>query len=464
MSYSRLSAQDASFVYGEDQRIPLHVGGLGILEAGPLRTEEGRIDLEEIRAAVGHRLHLLPLFRQKLAELPFDQARPVWVDDRCFRIENHIHEIALSKPGGRRELLELMGRLQAQVLDRNRPLWEIVFVDGLEDSDSIAMITRIHHSVIDGTSGVELAKLLFDVSQAGTPHEPPPWQPGQEPGTPELLMGAVADQIYDAIGAARTIFSGLRNPAKPITHARNFMRSLSSIAGPIDVLPFNARVSSRRAFYTLRLPLQQVIDAKDEFGVTLNEIVLAAVSGALRDYCEGQGIDPDSLGTIRAICPVDNREEGDVSPGSDVAGMFVSLPVGVSEPAERVISIARESSRLKALDVADGSNMWGRATSVVPAPLLRLASHYQFRGLMANGNLLVSNVRGPEMPLYCLGGEVREFYPYFGVQDGVGLNVMMFSYQDHLHLGVACDPELMAELDEFGEAIRKSFAELAAVV
>ncbi len=457
----RLSAQDTAFIFGEDQRIPLHVGGLGLIAAPPLRDDDGAIDIGRIRGEIESRLHLIPIFRQKLAEVPFDQGRPVWIDDPSFRIDNHVHLCALPRPGDRRALLELMARLQQTVLDRNKPLWEIYFVDGLSGRDSVGMIYKVHHAMVDGSTGIEIARLLYDASPDGRRVEPEPWEPGPTPSKTEMVADAMADQLDQAIGVARKLLGAVRNPAAPARQLLRTLRAAETVSGEIDTLPFNARVSSRRAFESCELSLERVRGLQRGYGVTLNDIVLAAVTGALRRYCSEQGIDPASLRRIRALVPVNNRDAGDTRMGSNVSSMFIDLPVSEPNVLARVVRIYQRSQRLKDLAVADGANMWARVTSLIPTSMLRATSRLQFRGLMGRANLLVSNVRGPEAPLYTMGAEVEELYPYFGVQDDLGLNIVLVSYNGRLMIGLVADPDLVPDLAAFREALPKAFEELA---
>jgi WS/DGAT/MGAT family acyltransferase len=462
MNTMRLSAQDAAFIYGEDQRIPLHVGCLVFMEAGPLRREDGAIDIGRIRAEIAKRLHLAPLFRKRLAHVPFDQGRPVWVDDPRFAIDHHVHLTAVPQPGSRRQVLDLMGRLQAAVLDRNKPLWEIYFVDGLEGGDTVAVMAKVHHAMVDGTTGVELGVLIFNLTPETTPVDVPPWEPSAEPSAAGLLLGAFVDHAADAARRARKVAGALVDVRKPVQHAFKVAHAVETLASDFDPLPFNRPVGSRRAFDFAQVPLDEVHDARRALGATVNDIGLAAVTGALRCYCSESGIDPESLRRIKAICPVDNRAPGDRRPGSDVSSMIVDLPVDEADLRARVARIVERLRTLKRLDVAEGVNMWARATSLLPATLLRATSWLQFRGLMGNANLLISNVRGPTEPIYCFGAKVHTFHPYFGVQDGLGLNVVLFSYAGQLLIGIGADPDLVPGIGAFAESIVKSFGELAA--
>jgi len=464
MNPIRLSAQDASFIFGEDQRIPLHVGGLGVIEAGPLRDEDGAIDIERIRREISSRLHLVPIFRKKLAQVPFDQGNPVWVDDPHFRIENHVQVCAVPRPGHRRELLDLMGRFQQTLLDRNRPLWEIHFVDGLASGEEIGLIYKIHHSMIDGTAGMGLATLLYDFTRQRPPIDAPPWRPQPLPSASDLVTHAIGDRISEAIGATRSIAGALLSPSRPAAHLLRFARAVETMVSEVETLPFNQPVGSRRAFETAQLPLDQVLATRRAYGVTLNDIVLSAVTGALRRYCQERGLEPSRLRNVRAVIPVDNRGAGDVSMGSNVSSMLLDLPIDEPDLRRRVVRIYQRSQRLKQLDIADGVNVWTQFNSVIPTTLLRATSWLQFRGMLSRANLLVSNVRGPAAPLYSMGAELREFYPYFGVQDHLGLTVVLISYAGRLQIGVVADPDLVPELPDFAESLPKAFDELARLV
>ena len=181
MSTTRLSALDSTFIFGESQRIPLHVGGLSVLEAEPLLDSEGHLDIESLRARISERLHLVPRFRQKLVHVPFDQGRPVWADDESFNIDNHVHLTALPRPGSRGQLYALMGRLQSIQMNRTRPLWEMWFIEGVDGGKQVGLITKIHHAMVDGRSGVELGTLLFDLTREGADIVPEPWEPRPAP-------------------------------------------------------------------------------------------------------------------------------------------------------------------------------------------------------------------------------------------------------------------------------------------
>jgi WS/DGAT/MGAT family acyltransferase len=291
----------------------------------------------------------------------------------------------------------------------------------------------------------------------------PAWEPEAEPSTASLLLNAFVDHTSDAARRTRKLAGALVDVRKPLEHAFKFARAVETLAGGCDSLPFNAPVGSRRCFEVASVPLEVVLETRRAFGATVNDIGLAAITGALRRYCRESGIDPEKLRCIKAICPVDNRAPGDMHPGSDVSSMIVDLPVHEPDVHERVARIAERSRALKRIDVADGVNMWARVTSLLPAALLRATSWLQFRGLMGNANLLISNVRGPAAPIYCFGAKVHSFYPYFGVQDGLGLNVVLFSYAGQLLIGIGADPNLVPDIGAFAENVAKSFEELAAV-
>jgi WS/DGAT/MGAT family acyltransferase len=308
---------------------------------------------------------------------------------------------------------------------------------------------------------VDIAKLLFDLEPRPAAEAAPAWKPAPEPGGARLWLDAWSGHAGDWLRNARSLAGALADPRPPARSLYKAARVVGTLAPALDRLPWNARVGGRRAVETVSLPLPELLEARHTFGVKLNDVLLAGVAGALRRHLAALGTDPDELLRLRALCPVDVRAPGDAAPGSRVSAMFVDLPVDEPDPSLRVERVAERSRSLKHLDVAEGANLWHRATSLLPPPLLRASSRFQFRGLMAHASLLVSNVRGPAAPLYSVGARLRAFYPYFGVQDGLGLNVVFFTYAGSLFAGVTADPDLVPGLPEFAELLRKALGELA---
>ncbi|MGI9592684.1 MAG: WS/DGAT domain-containing protein, partial [Myxococcota bacterium] len=311
---------------------------------------------------------------------------------------------------------------------------------------------------------VELGKLLFDLSPEGSEAGEPDWRPLASPSPLALAAHAALEHGRDFVRRAGGVLEAVREPARPARAPWKFAQALQGLATGFDPLPFNAPVGSRRAYEIVELPLDEALQARRAFGVTVNDVALAAITSALRNWCEHQGIDPDEPRRIKALCPVDNRAADDREPGSNVSALVIDLPLAEASPRERLLRIAECSRELKLGEIAEGANMWDRVTSLLPVPLLRATSLLQFRGLMAQGNLMFSNVRGPAFPFYAFGGRVRAFFPYFGVQDGLGMNVVAFSYDGKLLLGVACDPDVFPEREIFVESLRKAFGELASAV
>jgi WS/DGAT/MGAT family acyltransferase len=318
--------------------------------------------------------------------------------------------------------------------------------------------------MVDGSTGVELGKLLFDLAPEGSEIDAPRWRPAGSPGPLALAARSALEHGRDLRRRAGKLAGALRDPSGPADALWKFAQAMRGVASGFDPLPFNGAVGSRRAYDTVELPLDEALQAKRAFGVTVNDVALAAVTTALRAWCQHRGLDPDEPRRIKALCPVDNRAADDREMGSNVSAMVVDLPLDEPSARERMLRISESSREAKLNELAEGANMWDRVTSILPAPALRATSVLQFRGLMAQGNLLLSNVRGPSFPFYAFGGRVRAFFPYFGVQDGLGLNVVAFSYDGKLLLGIACDPELFPEREIFVESLRKAFGELASAV
>jgi len=345
-------------------------------------------------------------------------------------------------------------------MDRTRPLWEICYVDGLGAGDTIGVITKIHHCMVDGTSGVELGTLLYDLTPEGTKSAPVAWQPEPEPSRANLLLEALRESARIPIDVLSAFGKAMGTPSAPIDQVVRFVKAIETVTEQIDNLPFNARVSSRRRFDTVAVPLKQILLTRRAFDVKVNDVILAAVAGALRSYCENRRIKPTTLQRVRALVPVDRRQPGDTQLGSKVSSLFVELPVAERSVSKRLQLLRRQTRSMKDQRTADGTEMWNRFMSILPAAVLRTVSRVQFRELMSTSNLLLSNVRGPSAPLYSSRGRVLELYPYFGVQDNLGLTIVALSYDGQVNFGIVTDPELTPDADVLVAAIPRACAEM----
>jgi len=474
-SYERLTAADTVFLRIETPHEPQHVGSLSVLEGAPVRDADGRIRFEELRSHVDRRLQAVPRLRQRVMEVPYGQGRPVWVDDDQFDIDYHVRLTALPRPGDDEQLAALMSRVQALALDRRRPLWEMWFVDGI-DGDRVGMIIKTHHALGDGIANVDLALALVDLEpDPPTEREPEPWTPRPAPSPNELLAASVRDQLTRPGRMAQRAVNAARDPGSAISATWNVVRAVTEFAAKPNPAPWNVPVSPHRRWTHASIPMEQVRHVRKRHGVKLNDVVLAACSGALRAFLidhqpdrigddrGGSNTDPTiDLNELTAMVPVSLRkhDQHGETLGNLVSMMLVELPVDEPDPVERLLRVQATTSELKADEgLVDGAHAvldLADAFTPVAAPLTRFVS----RSIPMN--LVITNVPGPPMPLYLCGARFERIYPYVEVIDNEGLTIAVVSYDDHLFFGLTGDRDVLADLDDLAAAIESSFTELAA--
>jgi WS/DGAT/MGAT family acyltransferase len=458
--YERLSAQDASFIGLEDSRCHMHVGGVILFDAAPVRTADGGIDIDRIRAAIEARLHLVPRFRQRLAFLPYERL-PIWVDDDRFRLAYHVRHTALPRPGDERTLKRLVGRIMSQQLDRTRPLWEMWFVEGLEN-DQLALISKTHHCLIDGVSGADLISVLMDPAPDFQPSEPVSWTPRPHPSDARLLFDELRRRVAQPLDVVNAARAAIRHPEQALAKVEESVAALaeafSPTLSPASLLPINTEVGPSRRFDWTAMQVADFKAVKNVLGGTLNDVVLATVSGALRRFCLQRAIDPDTL-QVRAMVPVSVRaaqEHGQL--GNRVTEMIAPLPVHLDEPLARLEAVRITMGGLKESKQALGGEiMTAIADWTVPNVLVQAVK----LGLRSRPyNLVVTNVPGPQIPLYFVGCEMKTTYPVVPLFVNQALVVGLFSYNGGLFWGFTADWETVPDLHDFVVAIEESFAEL----
>lgn len=459
MAYDRLRALDASFLHLESPRQPMHVGSLALFEGGPLFGADGRFRLEDARRRVLARLHLVPRFRQRVMTVPFGQGRPVWVDDERFDVAYHVRLTALPAPGDEAQLKALAGRIQSQVLDRSRPLWELWFVEGVAGG-RVALIQKTHHALIDGISGVDVASVLLDVDPSVPDGEPLPWHPRPAPSAAELLARSVVERATQPAEVVRSVRAAFRLPAAVAGRALAVGRALGALGRTVPRLPFNTRVGPHRRIELVRVPLADAKAIRRASGATVNDVVVAAVTGAVRRYLDAHGIATEGL-RVRALIPVSVRGESErLALGNRVAAMIAELPVGIADPVERLRAVSGELAALKASGEALGAEAIIALADFAPPTLVGLAARLLPRQRWVN--LVVTNVPGPQFPLYFMGARLLEAFPYVGVIDNLALIVAVLSYDGQLGFALCADADAVGDLEVLSEALEKSFAELRA--
>ena len=460
LGYERLTAADTVFLRIETPHEPQHVGSLSVIEGGPLRDGQGRIRFDELRDHVERRVHRVPRLRQRVMEVPYNQARPVWVDDEHFDIGYHVRLTALPRPGDDDQLAELMGRLQSLALDRARPLWEMWFVDGLAD-DHVGMILKIHHALGDGIANVDLALALIDLEPDPPADEPSPeWTPQPAPLPNDLLVDAVREQMARPAQLARSMFDTLRDPRPAIESVTNVGRTVASFLAKPPPAPWNVAVSPHRRWVMASVPLKGVRAVRKRHTVSINDVVLAACSGALRTFLLEHGDIDIEHRVIKAMVPVSLRgqEQHGETLGNLVSLIIVELPVDEPDPVVRLERIHTITSELKGSGLIDGAHrILDLADAITPlaGPLTRYVSR------TIPMNLVITNIPGPPVPLYLCGARFLRVFPYVEVIDNEGLTIAVVSYDDQLHFGITSDRDVMPDLGAVAASIEHEFAVLA---
>ena len=459
--YDRLSAQDNSFLIWETPYVHMHVASTLILEVGPFRTADGGIDVERFKRATEAVLHRIPRYRQKLHWIPGFQ-HAVWVDDPRFNLDFHIRHTALPKPGSAAQLKRLSARIMSQQLDRRRPLWENWLVEGLDGGDRFALITKIHHCMIDCASGMDLSQILMSTSPEVREIEPPPpFVPKQAPGRFELWRQEVGRSLGTPFRIARDLrrFSEETDDAR--AEIRTRLRAVVKMAGmglSADATPLNGPVGPHRRFDWWRVPLAELKAMRHALGCTINDVVLTVVTGAVREYLIHRGIDPGSL-TFRVSSPVSVRnaeEKGKL--GNRVSSWVIALPITEADPREQLAAIHAETARLKEERTALGVETIMKLAEFTPSTLLTLGA----RSASGPINTIVTNVPGPQFPLYLQGARLLELYPQVPLMESLGIGIALASYDGHVHWGFNSDPDVVPDADVFVEQIRASYARVAA--
>jgi len=461
-NYERLSAQDATFLMAERPSIHMHVAGTQIFDAGPLTRPDGGVDFDAFRGAIESVLHLLPRYRQRLKWIPFEN-HPVWVDDRQFSLDYHLRHTALPRPGTDEQLKRLAARIMAQQLDRARPLWEIWLVEGLQ-GNRFAIITKVHHCMMDGESGADLAYILLSPSPDPELSDPLPYMPRAVPSSWDLFVDSLRYRATLPVRAVRDFRRFSDEVSDVRTEVWRRVRAIGDLVGwavrPATDTPLNGRLGPHRRFDWLSMPLAHVKRTAKAAGCTVNDVVLATVTGAVRELLMRRRCNPDAI-DFRVSAPVSVRRDEDRGKmGNHVSSWIVRLPIDAADPRERLRALHQVTDDLKRSQQALGVQTMMTVAEWTPSVLLSLGAQ------AASGpiNMIVTNVPGPQLPLYLLGARMREIYPQVPLLQNTGLGVALFSYDGTLCWGFNADYELVPDLRWFVRAIERSFASLAEAV
>jgi diacylglycerol O-acyltransferase len=473
----RLTAVDASFLHQEGPSSHMHVGGLTILEGPPPAMEDF---LEQIR----RRLHLVPRYRHKLAYTALDSGRPVWVDDPSFNLEYHVRHTALPSPGSWEQLRNLTARIFSQALDRSKPLWEMWLIEGLgpkmegpgspasgrlrhPPSDRFALISKTHHSLIDGIAGVDLATVLFDVSPDPAPlrHSGRPWKPNPEPDTTELVAVGVRGAVRAGVEMVGAAMGALTHPERSLERAREAAEGVGEIVwaglNPAPPTPLNVEIGPHRRFVGVAAQLEDFKLVKNVLGGTVNDVVLTVVTGALRSFLIARGVRTEGV-EMRALVPVSVRTVGERHEGGNrIAAMRGPLPVYIADPLERLRFVRHAMDGLKESKQALGAEVLAGAQNFAPPTILAQASRLNFSTRLFN--LIVTNVPGPQFPLYVLGRRMERVFPVAFLPENHALAVAIMSYAGEMNFGLLGDFDALPDIESIGESIAEELAELVAL-
>ena len=460
MSHDRLTALDTSFLHMEDN-LPshMHVASVTIFD-GQAPAYEDFLD------GIDSRLHMVPRYRQRLAFVPYGQGRPRWVDDPSFNISYHVRATALPPPGGEEELRALAGRVFSQRLDRDKPLWEIWLVEGLE-GDRFALLSKTHHSLVDGVSGADLMTVMFELGPEPGPAPVPDavWQPAPLPSRSQLLGEALLERATEPAELGRTIRHALRGPRE---FARGALEAASGVTAlargtlrPAPPSPYNGEIGPHRRFTWVRVSLGDIKEIKNSLGGTVNDVVLATVTGALRRHLLSRGVSTQDL-TLRAMVPVSVRsdlEQGAL--GNRVAAIMAPLPVWCESPAVRLDVVSDAMRNLKSSGQAVGAEVLTRIGGFAPPTIMAQAARIGAR--QRTFNLVVTNVPGPQFPLYLQGRELLDVFPMVPLAMNQRLGIALMSYNGAINFGLIADYDSMPDLEDFAHHLAESLQELADV-
>ncbi len=451
----RLTALDASFLHLERDASHMHVGSCLVFAGTPPHYDE-------LVDHIARRLPLVPRYRQRLAEVPFQQGRPVWVDDPHFNVTYHVRHSGLPRPGTDAELKRLAGRLFSQALDRDKPLWEITLAVGLS-GERFALVSKTHHALVDGVSGVDIATVLFDTSPEPAPApEPEPWIPRPMPSPAQLLADALLERATAPGEMARGVRALARGPRQALERAREAVAAVGSLAsagGGAPPTPLNVPIGPHRRFTWVDAELRRFKDIKDSLHGTVNDVVLTAVTLALGRFLRARGVDTSRL-ELRAMVPVSVRADAERGAlGNRVATMWAPLPVGIEDPVECFGVVHDAMAELKSSGQAVGAQVLTELADFAPPTIMSQAARLTARQRFFN--LVVTNVPGPQIPLYLLGRELQAIYPQVPLAPRQSLGIAIMSYNGRLHFGLLGDFDAMPDLERLGEDLGAAIDELS---
>jgi WS/DGAT/MGAT family acyltransferase len=451
----RLSAIDASFLHQERRASHMHVGAVVVMEGPPPAREEFSRHIES-------RLHMVPRYRQKLAFPRFEMGRPFWVDDPRFNIDYHVRHTALPSPGSMEQLRGIAGRIFSQRLDRSKPLWEMWLVQGLADG-RFALVSKTHHALVDGVSGVDIATVLFDLSPTPAERdEEPTWAPEQEPSQAELVAEGIKSIVKTPSRIAGEAAKAVRDPSGALDVAREALEGVGEIAwaglNPAPDVPLNTEIGPHRRIVWLQCELADFKAIKDGLGGTVNDAFLTVVAGGLGRWLRSRGVRTEGL-ELRGLVPVSIRAKDEHHAlGNRIAAMRGPLPVYAQDPVDRLRIVREAMKGVKESKQALGAEVISGLEDFAPPTLLAQASRLNFSTRLFN--LIVTNVPGPQFPLYMMGREMHEIVPVAFLPENHALAIAAMSYNGKIDFGLLGDYDAMPDLEKLAGYFEESLDEL----
>ena len=455
----RLTALDAEFLHIEDGIVHMHIGGACVFDDPPP-------PFHELEALVASKLHLIPRYRQRVRSVPLALGRPVWVDDPHFDLGYHLRHTALPAPGDDGMFRRLMGRIMSQELDRRRPLWEMWLVEGLHGGRG-ALVCKVHHCMVDGIAGLELLSTLLDLQAGATIGEEQPWTPKpEEPGVVKVL-DAWGGLTSSTLGMVRGIPGSITHPVAAcrsvLTTAEGAARFVRHLA-PTQSLSIEGPIGPNRVWTSASASLADVKTICSAFGGTVNDVVLAAVSGGYRALLMERGDNVDHA-VLRSLVPVSTRHsDGRGIPDNRVSALLYELPVRVADPVERLRVVHREMDELKSSHIAAAGEAVVAIGNLAPPMALSSFSRLAIRSARVLGqhslNTVTTNVPGPQFPLYCLGHQMLEYLPFVPISHGLRVGTAILSYNGRIFFGVTGDYATMPDVDVLAAAAVSGIEEL----
>jgi diacylglycerol O-acyltransferase len=454
----RLGALDVSFLYLEDSTTPMHVGGLAIFEPPP----DG-FDHDRLVKLIKNRIAFVPRYRQRVRWVPGRVANPVWVDDESFDVTYHVRRSALPSPGSMAQLQELVARIVSRPLDLNRPLWEMYLIEGLADG-RFAILSKSHHAMVDGLAAVDIGQVILDVAPEPRLGTTDVWRPAREPTNLELFVGGVADSIRSPASVVDSVKTGLGDVRETaVGMGRNISGVLSAAATvvrPPSASPLNVDIGEQRRYGIADTKLIAYKRVRKAHGGTINDVVLAVVAGAIREWLMTRGENLTSRSTIRAMVPVSIRSEDSKELGNQVTAFLCDLPVGEPDPVVRLQRVAFEMGQHKAAGQMLGAQAIVGLTGFAP-PTLHAIGARAAGGLTRRvWNGVVTNVPGPQFPLYAGGAKMMASYPVVPLAKNQAVSIGLTSYDGGVYYGLNADRDAMPDVDVLADCIVAALSEL----